>query len=163
VRGELGDEDWAQEMPVTAQAGFAEPQVPFERPILERMIRKPFRDAAFARQVKAAYGARCAMTGLRIVNGGGRPEVQAAHIRPVADGGPDTVRNGIALCGTAHWMFDRNLVSVDADYSILVDESRLPEAARAMLLPDRRLLLPEPAFLRPHESYLAYHRERFKG
>ncbi len=163
VRDDLGDEDWEQAAEMVPVGGFAEPQMPFERPILERMTRKPFRDAAFARQVKAAYSARCAMTGLRILNGGGRPEVQAAHIRPVAEGGPDTVRNGIALCGTAHWMFDRNLVSVDGDHSILVAEDRLPEAARAMLLPDRRLLLPEPAFLRPHESYLAYHRARFKG
>jgi hypothetical protein len=29
------------------------------------------------------------VTGLRIINGGGRAEVQAAHIQPVADDGPD--------------------------------------------------------------------------
>ena len=33
----------------------------------------------------------------KIVNGGGRSEVQAAHILAVADGGPDIVQNGIAL------------------------------------------------------------------
>ena len=45
------------------------------------------------------------MTGLRIVNGGGRPEVQAAHIRAEEADGPDALRNGVALSGTAHWMF----------------------------------------------------------
>lgn len=99
VREDLGSGDWqgAGALPERpALPGLQEPAVPFERPILERMTRKVFRDAAFARQVKAAYGQRCALTGLRILNGGGRPEVQAAHIRPVAAGGPDTVRNGLA-------------------------------------------------------------------
>jgi hypothetical protein len=38
---------------------------------------------------------------LQIINGGGRTEVQAAHIRPVAAGGSDSVRNGLALSGTS--------------------------------------------------------------
>ena len=159
VREDLGPDDWA------ADPGpyIHDPPAPFVRPMIERLMRRPFREAAFARQVKAAYGARCAMTGLRILNGGGRPEVQAAHIRPVADGGPDTVRNGIALCGTAHWMFDRGLVSVDADHNILVAKDHVPEAVTRLLLPDRRLRLPGAAHLRPHPDYLAHHRARFKG
>jgi putative restriction endonuclease len=59
-----------------------DPQAPFERPIVERLVARPFREAAFAASVKSAYSETCAMTGLRIINGGGRPEVQAAHIRP---------------------------------------------------------------------------------
>ncbi len=62
------------------------------------------------------------MTGLKIINGGGRTEVQAAHIRPVPDRGPDSVRNGLALSGTVHWMFDRGLISIDDDYSLIVAE-----------------------------------------
>lgn len=161
VRDELGVDDWNAGAPLVT--GFHDPGAPFQRPMVERMTRKPFRDAAFARQVKSAYGARCAMTGLCIKNGGGRPEVQAAHIRPVAKGGPDTVRNGIALCGTAHWMFDRGLVSVDDDLSILIAEDRIPEAAKRLFVPDRKLLAPEQEFLRPHKAYLAYHRAGFKG
>ena len=46
---------------------------------------------------------RCAVSGLRLIKGGRRPEVLAAHIMP--DNGPDTVRNGIALSGTVHWLF----------------------------------------------------------
>lgn len=161
VREDFGPGDWIEEDP--GIPGFHDPAARFERPIVERLMRKPFREAAFARQVKAAYGQRCAMTGLRIVNGGGRPEVQAAHIRPVAMGGPDTVRNGLALSGTAHWMFDRHLVSVDEDYTILVAEDRLPEAARRLLLPERRLLVPQAPMLRPHPAYLAHHRAGFKG
>ena len=37
------------------------------------------------------------------------------------------------------------------------------EAARALILPDRRLRVPDAAFLRPHRAYLAHHRAHFKG
>lgn len=164
VRDDLGPDDWASDAThETAFDGFHDPAVPFNRPILERIVRKPFRNAAFARQVKAAYGQRCAMTGLRILNGGGRPEVQAAHIRPVAEGGPDTVRNGIALCGTAHWMFDRGLVSIDDDHTILLAEDQMPEAAKRLILPGRKLLVPDAVYLQPHKAYLSHHRAGFKG
>jgi putative restriction endonuclease len=134
-----------------------EPKV-FDRPILESIVTRPFRDAAFAVAVKAAYGATCAVTGLRIINGGGRSEVQAAHIRPVADRGPDSVRNGVALCGTVHWMFDRGLISFGDDYSVLVAQQWLPEGALKLLRPGRRLLLPNRPDLRPHVQFLQYHR-----
>ena len=78
------------------------------------------RDANFRLEVCRAYHDRCSVTGLKIVNGGGRAEVQAAHIMPVAAGGPDIVQNGIALSATVHWLFDRHLISIDEDYRLLV-------------------------------------------
>ena len=145
--------------------GFAEIQEPFQRRIVEQINSRPFREAAFARQVKIAYSNRCAMTGLKILNGGGRPEVQAAHIRPVAADGPDTVRNGFALSATAHWMFDRGLISVDEDgESILIAADKVPDTAQRLLTPNRRLILPADKRSLPHPAYLKYHREEvFKG
>src|SRR5215472_8702470 len=61
---------------------FADEPAAFDRPIVERISSRPFRDAAFSEAVKSAYENTCAVTGLKIINGGGRPEVQAAHIRP---------------------------------------------------------------------------------
>lgn len=140
--------------------GFQEDQEVFERRIVEQLSSRKFRDAAFARNVKLAYKNVCAISGLALRNGGGRPEVQAAHIRPVADNGPDTVRNGIALSGTIHWMFDRGLISIDDDHSVLVASNKLPDAAISrLILPDRKLILPENQLSRPHPAYLRYHRE----
>ncbi|SEA93379.1 HNH endonuclease [Rubrimonas cliftonensis] len=175
VRPALGPEDWAQDWAQDASPGLPEPAglsdvvAGFDRGaaprrIVEQLVSRPFREAAFARQVKAAYGQTCALTGLRILNGGGRPEVQAAHIRPVHHDGPDTVRNGLALSGTAHWMFDRGLVSVDDDLSILVARDRLPAEAARLLNTDGRLRAPPGPALRPHPRFLAHHREAiFKG
>lgn len=153
-------------------ASFAEERAtyridePFEtdRQIVQQMVSRPFRDRAFAAAVKSAYRDTCAVTGIKIINGSGRSEVQAAHIRPVFDRGPDSVRNGIALSGTVHWMFDRGLLAVDDDYGLLVANDRLPEAAARLLPADRRLLLPDRDDLRPHPNFLAYHRQHvFKG
>ena len=92
--------------------------------------------------------------------------MQAAHIRPVSDRGPDSVRNGVALSATVHWMFDRGLISIGdpPDYPILVANRGLPDAALRLLNEDRRLRLPRNPVFRPAPAYLDYHRKAvFKG
>lgn len=88
-----------------------EEQAPFqfeeERERVALYTSRIVRDRVFRKIVLRAYGERCAITGLRLINGGGRAEAEAAHIRPVEANGPDVVTNGIALSGTVHWMFDR--------------------------------------------------------
>lgn len=144
--------------------GFADEPATFERPLVERVSTRPFRDAAFSGAVKSAYENTCAFTGLRILNGGGRSEVQAAHIRPVAASGPDSVRNGLALSGTVHWMFDRGLVSLDDDYTILIARGRVPEPVHRLVNSDGKLKLPTRPEFRPHPQFLRFHRETvFKG
>ncbi len=86
------------------------------RPLVESISLRHFRDRRFRLAVCDAYSNTCAITGLSLINGGGRPEVQAAHIQPVKDMGPDSVRNGLALSGTAHWMFDRGLLTLDEEF-----------------------------------------------
>lgn len=137
----------------------------FERPVIERLTRRPYRDVAFRRKVRAAYDDRCAMSGLRLRNGGGRPEVQAAHIRPVDSQGSDSVRNGLALSGTLHWMFDRGLISVAKDcQTILVSRNKVPGAVVDRLLsPGGKLLAPVDPRDTPHPGNLRWHRENVFG
>lgn len=160
----LAESEFGRSQDAASNAGFEEETTAFERPIIEMMVARPFREAAFAVSVKTAYANTCAMTGLQLINGGGRAEVQAAHIRPVKWGGSDSVRNGLALSGTIHWMFDRGLVSVDDDFSVLIAAGRLPDTITRMFREDRKLavrLRPETC---PHPAHLRYHRENiFKG
>jgi putative restriction endonuclease len=148
----------------TLTTDLAEEPATLEHPLIERVTSRRVRDLAFSEVVKSAYRNTCAVTGLKIVNGGGRAEVQAAHIGPVAHSGPDSVRNGIALCSTVHWMFDRRLLSLADDYTILMARSGIPRPVRRLINPDGRLwLAPRPEF-RPHTQFLRYHRENiFKG
>jgi putative restriction endonuclease len=144
--------------------GFSEPPATFERPIVEMIVSRPFRERSFMHNVRAAYSNRCAMTGLRLINGGGRPEVQAAHIQPVASKGSDSVRNGVALSGTVHWMFDRGLISIGDDYKILVAKDHVPEDAARLLNQSGSINLPEDEARYPNAHYLKFHRDNvFKG
>jgi putative restriction endonuclease len=144
--------------------GLEEPRTSFERPIVEMTVLRPFRERSFMLNVRKAYSNRCAMTGLRLINGGGRPEVQAAHIQPVASKGPDSVRNGLALSGTLHWMFDRGLISIGDDYRILIAKNHVPDDASRLLNQSRSIHLPEDKSLYPNAHYLKFHRDKvFKG
>lgn len=144
--------------------GVEELVIPFERPLIELTTIRPYRDLTFRRTVRTAYENRCAITGLNLINGGGRPEVQAAHIRPVQAQGPDSVRNGLALSGTIHWLFDRGLISVADDMTILTAKGHLPEAVFSLINSSGRLNLPTDEAKWPHPTFLRYHRENyFKG
>lgn len=135
---------------------------PSERRITQLLVNRKVREAAFRNHVLDAYDSRCAVTGLRMVNGGGKAEAQAAHIWSVADGGPDIVQNGIALSATAHWLFDRYLISLDDEYRLLVSHNKVPSALiRLFPAPGERVQLPTDPRLHPHRNYLSRHRARF--
>ena len=150
--------------PSVPPSGLAEPAATFQRPLVERLTRRAYRDVAFRRKVRDAYDYRCALSGLNLRNGGGRPEVQAAHIRPVAADGSDSVRNGLALSGTLHWMFDRGLISVAEDRTILVSRNKVPgDVIDRLLVPDGKLCLPANPHHHPHPENLRWHRENVFG
>jgi putative restriction endonuclease len=122
---------------------------------------RPVRDRVFRRLVLEAYDSRCAVTGLKFINGGGRAEVEAAHIKPVEHNGPDDIRNGIALSGTAHWMFDRGLISLSDDLEVLVSRQvNDVESVWKLVNEIRRAAVPASPAHRPHPRYLSWHRER---
>lgn len=120
---------------------------------------RPVRDRAFRRLVLHAYEERCALTGLRLINGGGRAEVEAAHIRSVESGGPDSVNNGIALCGTAHWMFDRGLISLADNLEILISRKvNDPDSVRSIINRNGIAQRPRRVADRPNPRFLHWHR-----
>lgn len=137
----------------------------FERDRTTYLLSRPVRDRVFRGKILEAYDSRCALTGFKFVNGGGRVEAEAAHIKPVEFAGPDTVTNGLALSGTVHWMFDRGLISLSDDLEILISTSiNDQDGVRKVLNSNLRALSPQDARFRPHPRYLAWHRENcFKG
>ena len=144
--------------------GFEEEQAPFvfeqERERVSLLTSRVVRDRVFRRVVLRAYDQRCAVTGLKLINGGGRAEVAAAHIRPVEANGPDILTNGIALSGTVHWMFDRGLISLTDELEILVSRQvNDQDGVRGMINRTGRALCPPRLSERPHPHFLQWHRE----
>jgi putative restriction endonuclease len=145
-------------------SGFEEEPSPFkieqERERASFTVSRILRDRVFRRVVLRAYDERCAVTGLKLINGGGRAEVAAAHIRPVEASGPDIISNGIALSGTAHWMFDRGLIGLTDDLEILISrQTNDPEGIRSIINKTGRAFEPARVSDRPHPSFLKWHRE----
>ena len=112
----------------------------------------------------AAYGRRCAISGLPI------PDLlQAAHIIPDRDerGRPE-VRNGICLSTLHHAAYDRNLLGIDPDGGIHIAQSVLDQHDGPTLemaikeYHDRRIHLPRHVEDRPRRDYLAARFEVFQ-
>ncbi|MBB4576423.1 putative restriction endonuclease [Rhizobium lentis] len=97
---------------------------------------------------------------LKLINGGGRAEVDAAHIRPVEANGPDILTNGIALSGTAHWMFDRGLIGLSDELDILISrQANDRESVRSLINKSGKAIVPPRQFERPHPHFLQWHRQ----
>ena len=154
--------------PPNSSVGLQEEGTPFayeqDRDRVNYLGSRIIRDRVFRRVILRAYDARCAVTGLRLINGGGRAEVEAAHIRPVEANGPDIISNGLALSGTAHWMFDRGLIGVAEDLQILISrQANDADSVRSMINKSGRILTPVRLTDRPRPHFLQWHRQnRFK-
>lgn len=83
------------------------------------------RDPNFPKLVMQAYDNRCAVCGLKIYKNTHPLPMEAAHIKWKARGGECSVENGLSLCPTHHYTFDKGIWSIDLNYSILLSESVL--------------------------------------
>lgn len=148
-------------------SSLAEEQVPyqFEQDRVQMLTLRTVRDRVFRTRVLRAYDRRCAFTGFQFINGGGRAEVEAAHIKSVEAKGPDVVQNGLALSGTVHWMFDRGLLSIGDDERILLSNHiNDVDGVRKILHDDGHARFPKDHQERPDPAFLRWHREHcFKG
>jgi putative restriction endonuclease len=126
------------------------------------------REARFRLQVVPAYQYTCALTGYRIMTVASSSVIDAAHIHQFADSRNNDVRNGLALCKNAHWLFDNGLWTIDDDFSILVARDHFTEES-----PDQKALveyegqpirLPSNPAFHPAPAYLSWHRrKKFRG
>ena len=138
----------------------------FERQFCKITTNKPFRDVAFASNIKKAYSNCCSFTGIKLANSTNLYEVEAAHIRPVggSHNGPDSIRNGLALSRTFHWMFDNGLITISDQYDIITDDKLVPRQVLDLINKSGKLILPSDNRFFPHKKFLEYHRDVvFKG
>jgi putative restriction endonuclease len=124
---------------------------------------KPARTQGFRRAVVATYNHTCATCGIRIINREGHSIVVAAHIVPHHQSHNDDPRNGLSLCQSCHWSFDRGLMTISADnyrvrLSAQLDAIDL-EPGYFVRLRGSEIQLPADALLYPHSLALDWHRK----
>lgn len=91
-----------------------------ERPFVQMfsdptLVKRRLGQGAFRVLVTDVYGRQCAVTREHTL-----PVLEAAHIRPVAQGGTHEVTNGLLLRSDVHTLFDRGYVTITPKYELLV-------------------------------------------
>lgn len=84
-----------------------------DRPL--RVIRSRLGQGAFRALVTDAYTRRCAISGERTL-----PALEAAHIKPYAESGPNRTENGLLLRSDLHRLFDSGYLTVTPERRIEV-------------------------------------------
>jgi putative restriction endonuclease len=94
------------------------------------------RDPGFREEVLTAYERRCAFCGFDGRLGDRSVGLDAAHVRWHAFDGPDTVDNGLSLCGFHHKLFDLGVMGLTDDHRIAVSQRFVGsgEAAERLVL-----------------------------
>ena len=113
--------------------------------------------SAFKALVLGAYQRHCAITGSRI-----EPVLEAAHIRPVKDGGIHRVDNGMLLRSDVHKLFDDGYLGVDDRFRLRVSPRLKSEFGNGVEFYERERVghtISMPAYrkLRPEREALTWH------
>lgn len=121
------------------------------------------RSSIFRNAVKQIYSQQCAITGLKIGFNSTTSMVDACHILPFAETYDDTITNGIALSPTIHRAFDRGMLAISDDYTILIHPNvRDYSPSKALLgLQGQGVFLPNDEDFYPSLYRLKEHRNRF--
>jgi len=150
---------WAQGALPNQIRGFAENAQRFGEPML---IRPRLGQGAFRVAVTDAYKRRCAVTGERTL-----PALDAAHIRPYAEGGEHSVSNGLLLRRDIHCLFDHGYVTVTPNHIFEVSPRIREEFENGRdyyAMHGKPLLVPRQNELRPDTAALDWHNShRFFG
>ncbi len=113
---------------------------------------------AFRILVTDAYRRQCAVTGEKVL-----PVLDAAHIRPFAEGGEHRIDNGLLLRSDLHILFDKGYFTITPEYRVefsrrlRVDfkngEEYLRWHGRPIALPRKETQRPSPEFVSWHNEH----------
>lgn len=124
-----------------------------EHPEFEEVEQK-VRKEAFREGIYEVYPG-CAICGRLLEAPDGSIDLEAAHILPKSDSGPDVLQNGLGLCSRHHWAFDHGWFRITPDYEIRVQDH--PELEGYTELSDydgEYLQLPSQQQIQPHPQYI---------
>lgn len=139
--------------------GLAETQARFGEPYL---VRPRLGQGGFRVLVTDIYQRRCVITQERTL-----PALEAAHIRPYADGGVHEASNGLLLRRDLHSLFDAGYVTVTPDLRFEVSRrirEEFENGRHYYSLHGNRIDSPSDIDHHPDRAALTWHNEeRFRG
>ena len=96
------------------------------------------------------------------------PVLQAAHIRPFSEQGPNKPQNGLLLRADVHILFDAGYITVTPDLHVEVSKKIKEEYENGRdyykYNGERLVNVPGSELIRPSKEFLEWHNERvYKG
>jgi hypothetical protein len=129
-------------------------------------VSKTKRIEGFRRIILQEYVHTCAICGTKF-HLDNLVEATAAHIVPKKDNGTDDPRNGLSLCRTHHWAFDKGIFTLSDDYTILLSQAVYQAETSNFHLVNmsgHSILLPIHDAVKPHPDAIQWHRDNiWKG
>jgi putative restriction endonuclease len=128
---------------------------PYGRSVLTRVR---VGQGAFRALVTDAYARRCSITGEKTL-----PVLEAAHIKPFAASGPQSISNGLLLRSDIHKLFDSGYLTVTGDLKVEVSRRIREEfengreyyqyhGKNLIFVPGREMDLPAAAYIDWHNN-----------
>lgn len=124
----------------------------------EYLIQQRLGQGTFKILVTSAYKRRCAISGEKAL-----PVLQAAHIKPFNEQGPNSVNNGLLLRSDFHILFDRGYLTITPEYKIEVSKRIKEEFDNGKhyyaFHGNKLYALPRLVQDRPRLEYIQWHNE----
>jgi putative restriction endonuclease len=121
-------------------------------------IRSRIGQSAFRAMVTDAYKYRCAITKEKTL-----PVLEAAHIKPYSNSGPNLTKNGLLLRSDMHILFDKGYMTVTDDHRVEVSQRIREEYENGKEYyayhGEKLQNLPEHNFDQPSADYLQWHQQ----
>ena len=118
---------------------------------------------AFRVVVTEAYQRRCAITGEKTL-----PVLEAAHIRPFSENGPNDIKNGLLLRSDFHTLFDDGYITINPDFVIEVSKRLNEDYGNGKdyykFHGSKLQIMPSSSIELPSQEYIMWHNEHcYKG
>lgn len=121
------------------------------------------RGGMFKREIPKIYNNTCAISGLRVDAIASVAMVDACHIVPFSESYDDSLSNGIALCPNLHRAFDRGLISISDNYTVILNNNFVENTDSVFNLSQfygKELDMPKLQKHFPSQENIANHRRR---
>ena len=121
------------------------------------LVKRRLGQGTFRVLVSDAYDRRCALTGEKTL-----PVLEAAHIKPVSQGGEHRIDNGLLLRSDIHKLFDIGYVSFSPTGSAMVSPKLKETWLNGRIYYDlhgKELRLPSAEQMRPSRAFLEWHND----
>lgn len=122
------------------------------------------RSGIFKRKIPEIYNNTCAISGLRVIATENISMIDACHIVPFSESSDDTLQNGIALSPNLHRAFDRGLISISDEYTVLISshfKEDISSKYNISQFKNKALMLPSNSKFIPSIENIRNHRNRF--